>query len=99
MPTLVLRAPTAAMVLLAGLALSGCAGMPSLSGFGGSAEPPPPPGPAAVPSKYSAEELVGRWGFTSYHREQDRSRTEAAARNQCRSPYVISRGPGGGVMM
>jgi hypothetical protein len=73
--------------------------MPSFPSFGGSSEPPPPPAAAEVPSKYSAEEVVGRWGFTSYHREQDRARTEAAARGQCRQPYVISRGPNGGVMM
>ena len=100
MPTFVLRAPTAAMALLAaGLALPGCSSMPSLSGFGGSSEPPPPPAAQEMPSKFSPEEVVGRWGFTSYHREQDRTRTEAAARGQCRSPYVISRGPNGGVMM
>ena len=83
------------------LALPGCTGMsmPSFPSFGGSSEPPPPPAAPELPSKYSAEEIVGRWGFTSYHREQDRARTEAAARGQCRQPYVISRGPNGGVMM
>lgn len=101
MPTFVMRAPTAMMLLLvAGLALPGCTSMPSLSGFGGSSEPPPAPAAgASVPSKFTPEEFVGRWGFTSYHREQDRARTEAAARGQCRSPYVISRGPNGGIMM
>ncbi len=80
------------------LALPGCAGM-SVPGFSTSPEQPPPPSTAEVPSKYTAEEMVGRWGFTSYHREQDRARTEAAARGQCKSPYTINRGPGGGVMM
>jgi hypothetical protein len=95
--------PTCAFAVLAlfaaALALAGCTSMPSFPSFGGSSEPPPPPAAAEVPSKYSAEEVVGRWGFTSYHREQDRARTEAAARGQCRQPYVISRGPNGGVMM
>ena len=95
--------PTSALpvlaLLAAVLAVPGCTGMPSFPSFGGSPEPPPPPASAEVPSKYSAEEIVGRWGFTSYHREQDRARTEAAARGQCRQPYVISRGPNGGVMM
>ena len=93
--------PLAVLALLAGLvALSGCTGMPSFPSLGGSSEqPPPPPAAAEMPSKYTPEELVGRWGFTSYHREQDRARTEAAARGQCRQPYVISRGPNGGIMM
>ena len=51
-----------------------------------------------MPSKYP-EELVGRWGFTSYQKEADRARTIATARGLCRSPYVIAKGPSGGVMM
>jgi hypothetical protein len=57
------------------------------------------PPAAALPSRYSSEEVVGRWGLAAYHREADRGRTEAQARSQCRNPYVITRGPGGGVMM
>ena len=52
-----------------------------------------------MPSKYSPEEFVGRWGFTSYQKEADRARTINTARGLCRSPYVIAKGPGGGVMM
>ena len=52
-----------------------------------------------MPSKYASEELVGRWGFTSYQKEADRARTINTARGLCRSPYVIAKGPGGGVMM
>lgn len=81
------------------LVLPGCTSMPSFPSFGSPSEPPPPPVAPELPSKYTAEEVVGRWGFTSYHREQDRARTEAAARGQCRNPYVIARGPNGGVMM
>src|SRR5688572_16104053 len=83
------------------LAMPGCTGMsmPSFPSFGGSSERPPPPAAAELPSKYSAEEIVGRGGFRSYHRDQDRARTEAAARGPCRPPYAISRGPNGGVMM
>ena len=60
--------------------------------------------PAAASHAGNAFEVFRRGGsrplgFTSYHREQDRARTEAAARAQCRSPYVISRGPNDGVMM
>jgi hypothetical protein len=88
--------------LAAGLLLGSCSGfsLPSLN-LGGSSEPPPPPPPAVamVPSKYSSEEVVGRWGFTSYQREADRARTVASARGQCRHPYIIAKGPTGGVMM
>ena len=97
--------PFAGLALLAvGLMLSGCTGtsMPSFPSFGSTPEqaPPPPSGSeAAIQSRYTPEELVGRWGFTSYHRDQDRARTEAAARGQCKNPYVIARGPQGGIMM
>jgi hypothetical protein len=52
-----------------------------------------------IPSSIKAEEVVGRWGYGSYHNEGDRARTEAAARGQCGQPVVINRGPSGGVMM
>jgi hypothetical protein len=53
----------------------------------------------ALPSSIPAQDLVGRWGLAAYHKEGDRSRTEAAARGQCKQPYNIGRGPGGGVIM
>lgn len=62
----------------------------------------PPPAPAvapAIPSSIRPEEVVGRWGYGSYHRPEDLARTEAAARAQCGEPVVIDRGPTGGVMM
>jgi hypothetical protein len=43
--------------------------------------------------------LIGRWGFAAYHKAADRPRIEKAAARQCRKPYVIGRGPAGGVMM
>jgi hypothetical protein len=92
--------PVAAFaVLAAGLVLGGCSGMslPSFSGSG--SEPAPPPSAASVPSKYAPEELIGRWGYTSYQNEADRARTVNTARGLCRNPYVIARGPSGGVMM
>jgi hypothetical protein len=100
-----ISSPFAGLVLLAvSLAISGCSGisMPSFPSFGSTPEQAPPPpsgGEPSVPSRYTPEELVGRWGFTSYHRDQDRARTEAAARGQCKNPYVIARGPNGGIMM
>ena len=95
-----LRSPLVALAVMAvGLVLSGCGGGGmSLPSFGTS-EPAPPPADAAMPSRYQPEEFVGRWGYTSYQKEADRARTETAARGQCRQPYVIARGPGGGVMM
>ena len=94
-------------VLAAGLLLGGCSSfnfsMPSFGSSTSSDTPPPPPGVGAaggaMPSKYNSEEFVGRWGFTSYQKEADRARTINTARGLCRSPYVIAKGPGGGVMM
>jgi hypothetical protein len=89
---------TTLAVLALGLLIAGCTGV-SLPSFGDSGQPPPPAAAAVMPSKYAAEEVVGRWGFTSYHKESDRSRTVVAAGRQCRHPYVIAKGPTGGVMM
>ncbi|MBX6427028.1 MAG: hypothetical protein IRZ09_14030 [Variibacter sp.] len=77
-----------------GLMLAGCATGPE------PVSPAPAPMPSAPPAPGIApEDLVGRWGFASYHNEADRERTIAQARAQCRHPYVIGRGPNGGVMM
>ena len=60
---------------------------------------PVPVAQPAIPSKYHPEEVVGRWGYGAYHNDADLARTTAAARSQCGQPVVITRGPGGGVMM
>src|SRR5882724_10585451 len=44
-------------------------------------------------------EFVGRWGLASFQNPNDRARTEAAARGQCKQPYVINSGSSGGVIM
>lgn len=70
--------------------------------FGGQQQPAPPPAPAIVsapPASIPARDIVGRWGYASYHNEADRTRTIAAARNACNPPFVISMGPNGGVTM
>ena len=86
-------------VLAVALTLTGCTGF-SLPSFSTSSEPPPQqPAATVMPSKYSPDEFVGRWGYTSYHKESDRARTVSAASRLCRSPYVIAKGPNGGVMM
>jgi hypothetical protein len=75
------------------LALGGCAGN---EGFSAST---PAAAPAAIPPAIPAQALVGRWGLGAYHREEDRGRTETAARGACSRPYEIAPGPTGGVVM
>jgi len=75
----------------AALLIASCSGsginMPSLTG------------PAAAPPAYTADQIAGRYGLAAYQRDEDRTRTETEARQQCRQPYEITRGPGGGVVM
>jgi hypothetical protein len=52
-----------------------------------------------VPATIRPDEIVGRWGLASYQNPNDRARTEAAARGQCKQPYVIGAGASGGVIM
>src|SRR5215210_2569627 len=87
--------------LLGAIMLSGCASQQiSWGGLGGSSEPAPVVVAAApLPASIPAQDLVGRWGLAAYHKDEDRARTEAAARGQCRQPYNISRGARGGVIM
>jgi hypothetical protein len=88
----------AVLPLFASLALAAC----STPQWGGSPSTPaaPPPTASAPPAPgIATEDLVGRWGFASYHKETDRGRTAGQARGQCGNPYVINRGPGGGVLM
>jgi hypothetical protein len=76
-----------------GFGLSGCATT------NGPPEPPPPPIAQTLPPSFPPQDLVGSYGLAAYHKEEDRARTEAAAVNQCKQPYVITLGPTGGVMM
>src|ERR1700712_1861936 len=80
------------------LFVGACGGMslPSLS----SSSPPPEPAVAPdMPATIRADEVAGRWGLASNQNPADRARTEAAARAQCKQPYVITVGPTGGVVM
>jgi hypothetical protein len=52
-----------------------------------------------IPARVRASEIIGRWGYAAYHKPEDRNRTEANARGQCKQPFVIGQGPTGGVMM
>jgi hypothetical protein len=93
---------TAALLATAAATLTACSStnnpLSGLNPFGGSAAPEAPTTPLPPPS-LRADEITGRWGLASYHRDQDRARTEAAARGQCNQPYVIERSASGGVLM
>jgi len=80
------------LLIPATLLIAGCAGtgvnIPSMTTT-----------PAASPPAYTADQLAGRYGLAAYQRDEDRTRTEAEARQQCRQPYEIVRGPNGGLVM
>jgi hypothetical protein len=85
----------AILIPAAALALAACATSGPTSG------PPEaaPPASALPPPNMNPADFVGRWGLASYHKLEDRGRTELAARQQCAQAYVITRGPSGGLMM
>lgn len=82
-----------------GLSLGACATGPQWGGAPSAPAAPPPTASAPPAPGIASEDLVGRWGFASFHREADRTRTAAQARQHCRNAYEIARGPGGGIMM
>jgi hypothetical protein len=88
-------------ILIAGLALAACTGTNTTSYWGGDQNPPPPSAPAlpAPPPSLAAEQIVGRWGIASFHKPEDRARTEVAARTQCTQPYIINRSSSGVAML
>jgi hypothetical protein len=78
----------------------GACGSFNLPSFSSSpAVAPEPPVAPEVPATIRADEIVGRWGLASFQNPNDRVRTEAAARTQCKQPYVIGAGTSGGVVM
>src|ERR671934_1230566 len=81
------------LIALSALAAAGCS---TTQGPQVAASGPPEP---EIPARVRATEIVGRWGYAAYHKPEDRARTEANARGQCKQPYVIGQGPSGGVMM
>lgn len=82
----------AAIPVLAGLLLAGCAS-------DSAQEARPSTVAITAPSNVSLDMVVGRWGVASFHNDKDRKRTEAEARSQCKQPYVVAKGPSDGVMM
>src|SRR5437660_205774 len=78
----------------------GACGSYSLPSLSSSPTAAPEPGVAPeMPATIRSDEIVGRWGLASYQNPADRARTEAAAKAQCKQPYVIGAGTAGGVMM
>ena len=82
------------------LFLGACSSMslPSFSSPSPSAAPEAAPVPE-MPATIRPDEIVGKWGLASYQNPNDRARTEAAAKAQCKQPYVIGAGTSGGVIM
>jgi hypothetical protein len=74
------------------LALGGCAGSEQATLEGPMVAP-------EMPATIRADQIVGRWGVASYQDPKDRQRVEAAAKSQCKLPYVITAGASGGVVM
>jgi hypothetical protein len=89
------RPAIAAAVALVALWAGGCSTTPSPSVDSTPSAAPQP----EMPAKVRPAEIVGRWGYASFHDAKDRARTEANARGQCKQPFVIGQGPSGGVMM
>ena len=80
------------------LGACGSFSLPSLSSSTPEAAPEPGVAPE-MPATIRPDEIVGRWGLASYQNPADRARTEAAAKGQCKQPYVIGAGSSGGVIM
>jgi hypothetical protein len=99
------RLPNARAVANLGVASAltiflGACGSMSLPSLSSSPTAEPEPGVAPeMPATIRADEIVGRWGLASYQNPNDRARTEAAAKGQCKQPYVIGAGTSGGVVM
>ncbi len=84
----------AVLVGVSALMLAGCATNSPQQEAAPAALPPP-----EIPARVRPAEIVGRYGYAAYHDAKDRARTEANARGQCKQPFVIGQGTGGGVMM
>jgi len=79
--------------------LAACSSM-SLPSMSSNPAPDAEPGVGPeMPATIRSDEIVGRWGLASFQNPNDRARTEAAARGQCKQPYVIGAGQSGGVVM
>jgi hypothetical protein len=92
---------TASLVGTAAVMLASCSStnstFSSLNPF--ASAPESPPATPLPPPSLRVDEITGRWGYSAYHRDADRGRTEAAARAGCNQPYDIERSASGGVLM
>ena len=84
----------AVLVGMSALVLAGCATNSPQQEAAQAALPPP-----EIPARVRPAEIVGRYGYAAFHDGKDRARTEANAKGQCKQPFVIGQGTGGGVMM
>ena len=76
-------------VIICLAAVGGCSSLGPVSSLFSSI---PLPFQKAAPPRLRAEDILGRWGFAAYHREQDRPQVELLARRQCSShSYLISK--------
>ena len=93
--------PVASLAIVSALTifLGGCETTGFNFGSSSSAVAPEPGVAPEMPATIRADEIVGRWGLASYQNPNDRARTEAMARSQCKQPYVITAGASGGVIM
>jgi hypothetical protein len=86
-----LRTLSNVVLAVSALMLAGCATQ--------GPQAPEQPVLQVLPPAFPPQDIVGRWGLAAFHKAEDQARTEEAARNQCRQPYIITLGPTGGVMM
>jgi hypothetical protein len=93
---------TASLIGTAAVMLASCSStnntFSSLNPFASSTPDAPPATPLPPPS-LRVDEITGRWGYSAYHRDADRGRTETAARAGCNQPYDIERSASGGALM
>jgi hypothetical protein len=94
------RAARLGVASMLAIFLGACSNMslPAFSSSSPTAAPEPAPVPE-MPATIRADEIVGKWGLASFQNPNDRARTEAAAKAQCKQPYVIGAGASGGVVM
>ena len=79
--------------------LGACSSMSLPSFSSSSSATPEPAAESEMPATIHADKIVGKWGLASFQNPNDRARTEAAAKAQCKQPYVIGAGTNGGVIM